>query len=209
MAFDSALVQESEPDEITLRIYGWKPVTLSIGALDSLSAISPDWLERVPLVRRPTSGGILLHDAQEISFSLGGRIGRNTPDPAALECACQQAVGKLASSNEPACATASLSDGVLNVVQKREHDRWLLQGFVTPHGQREPCDLPPHPAGPAPLPTPEVIEGRQLEMRNLVAALGDELEIQWVEETPRPAEVLAANRLLARQFVTRDWHERR
>ena len=64
----------------------------------------------------------------------------------------------------------------------------------------------PHPA---PLPTPEVIEGRQLEMRNLVAALGDELEIQWVEETPRPAEVLAANRLLARQFVTRDWHERR
>ena len=68
MALDAALVAHPPSDEITLRVYGWKPVSLSLGALEPLASISGDWLARVPILRRPTSGGVLFHD-ENVVFS--------------------------------------------------------------------------------------------------------------------------------------------
>jgi len=74
MAVDAALLQACEPHtgKPTLRLYGWKEPTLSIGysqsldrEIDRLRLESQD----IPWVRRPTGGRAILHE-EELTYSV-------------------------------------------------------------------------------------------------------------------------------------------
>src|SRR5690606_17598330 len=68
MVLDLAL-PESAPAEPVLRIYGWQPGTISLGRFQQpdpslLAALAP-----VPVTRRSSGGGAILHDG-ELTYAL-------------------------------------------------------------------------------------------------------------------------------------------
>lgn len=71
MARDEYLLHHDEAGPAVLRLYAWTPATISLGyfqkhtALDSLA----EELRELPVVRRQTGGGAILHD-REITYSL-------------------------------------------------------------------------------------------------------------------------------------------
>ncbi len=72
MAVDFFLAQSIQPeDDPVLRFYGWNPPCLSIGRHQDESLVSRKALKEqgVDLVRRPTGGSAILHDA-ELTYSL-------------------------------------------------------------------------------------------------------------------------------------------
>ncbi len=74
MAIDEALFRKFYENKITptLRIYNWKPASLSIGYFqdpDKELNIAKCKNENIPLVRRITGGGTIFHD-QELTYSL-------------------------------------------------------------------------------------------------------------------------------------------
>ena len=208
MALDSAVVAQPAPDEITLRIYGWKPVSLSLGALAPLAAVSKEWRARVPVLRRPTSGGLMYHDEKEIAFCLGGRVEAITPSASDLECACQRAVKVVVREMGEHDSGPSSIESVLRVSQKREQDTWLLQGFVALAGHLDQGELPERVRGPALMPDAEAIQARQETMRRLADALASEFDVAWSDATAEPHELVLANRLLAERFGSKRWLER-
>lgn len=70
MAVDEALLESARGAGSlpTLRWYGWEVATLSLGYFQSASA-RPDSLADLPLVRRLTGGGAIVHD-RELTYSL-------------------------------------------------------------------------------------------------------------------------------------------
>ena len=61
MALDEALLDSvgSDPAKAVLRTYEWTPPTLSLGYFQSIAEVETDprWAG-VPIVRRPTGGGV-------------------------------------------------------------------------------------------------------------------------------------------------------
>ena len=97
MALDEALLETAREDVLTLRLYGWRPATLSLGRFQRRSAVPPGLSDRFPLVRRPTGGGAIIHGTDEITLSLSGRAGFAPPTPrAAAEWICAAVQGALA-----------------------------------------------------------------------------------------------------------------
>ena len=71
MAIDQALLEHAaEAGVSTLRLYRWKPATVSLGYFQTWSSRSehPPSIE-CPLVRRASGGGAIIHD-QELTYSL-------------------------------------------------------------------------------------------------------------------------------------------
>jgi lipoate-protein ligase A len=70
MGWDDALLDHSSqhPETAWLRTYGWSEPTLSLGYFQTSGAI-PKPLMSLPIVRRPTGGGAILH-AHEITYAL-------------------------------------------------------------------------------------------------------------------------------------------
>lgn len=71
MARDEALLYSLEPLPAALRFYAWDSPTISLGCFqrfDDLSRLYPR-LRSLPVVRRPTGGGAILHD-REITYCL-------------------------------------------------------------------------------------------------------------------------------------------
>ena len=72
MARDEALLEcvAEDPAFAALRLYGWSEPTLSLGYFQSIAdaETNPRW-RGIPLVRRPTGGGALLHD-QEVTYAI-------------------------------------------------------------------------------------------------------------------------------------------
>lgn len=71
MARDEHLLQVPAPAPVSLRIYGWQPPTISLGyfqRFETLSTLPPD-VRSLPVVRRLTGGGAILHD-QEVTYCL-------------------------------------------------------------------------------------------------------------------------------------------
>lgn len=71
MAIDAAVLENVQPDDgWTLRLYGWNPPALSLGYFQTLGSRS---LHRssmdLPLVRRATGGGAIVHH-HELTYSL-------------------------------------------------------------------------------------------------------------------------------------------
>lgn len=71
MARDESLLYASDLAPAALRIYRWSPPTLSLGYFQSMGEIAqlPAAYHALPVVRRLTGGGAILHD-QEITYCL-------------------------------------------------------------------------------------------------------------------------------------------
>ncbi len=71
MAVDEALAQSvSAGGMATLRFYGWRPATLSLGYFQDLGDRAKHAASaRCPVVRRPSGGGAIVHD-RELTYSL-------------------------------------------------------------------------------------------------------------------------------------------
>ncbi|MFH1715576.1 MAG: hypothetical protein ABH857_05245 [Elusimicrobiota bacterium] len=72
MAYDEALLKclESAVKKPVLRFYGWNEKCYSYGYAQKVASLKEQWLEKkLSAVRRPTGGGIVLHE-YDISYSL-------------------------------------------------------------------------------------------------------------------------------------------
>ena len=207
MAFDSALLARASANEITLRVYGWKPETMSLGALETFDSVPQEWRDRVPIVRRPTNGGLLFHNADEISFSLSGQ-GDSSPPADEVECTCLKAFRS--ALNELTENPRSVEDHFV-VCQKRDSDGWLLQGFFAPSGHEKLETLLDSVPRQSRAPSELEFSTRQTRIQGIIAALGHSLDLKWSNDGGKPTgeETLLANRLLAQQFAAFVWLRRR
>src|SRR2546422_813778 len=85
MARDDALLASAlRGAPPTLRLYAWLRPTLSLGAHQSGEDANLHACRRlgVDLVRRPTGGGAVLHDA-EVTYAVSGRLGEE-PFPSSV-----------------------------------------------------------------------------------------------------------------------------
>jgi lipoyl(octanoyl) transferase len=81
MALDEALLRLAPIESIALRLYSWSPATVSLGYFQRRQEV-PSWIDRrYPLVRRLTGGGAIVHQEEEITFSLVGHSARRPPPP--------------------------------------------------------------------------------------------------------------------------------
>lgn len=106
MAFDEALLEAAiRRGETTLRVYRWAEPTLSLGYFQkTLSADLPAALRRLPIVRRLTGGGAILHD-QEWTYSCSLPKGhRLTANPEVLYEAAHLALIRALASHGIAAA---------------------------------------------------------------------------------------------------------
>jgi lipoate-protein ligase A len=82
MAVDETLLRGCEDRAApTLRLYGWKPATLSLGnRQEAGKSHDPEFLRRegIALVRRPTGGRAVLHE-HERTYAVVARRGRSFP----------------------------------------------------------------------------------------------------------------------------------
>lgn len=71
MARDEHLLYAERWRPAALRIYAWNPPTLSLGCFQRFAQIAdlPDELRRLPVVRRQTGGGAIVH-ADEVTYCL-------------------------------------------------------------------------------------------------------------------------------------------
>src|SRR5438874_671169 len=69
MGRDEALLEESVP---TVRLYGWRPATVSLGRAqtedDVDAALARAW--GLDVVRRATGGGAILHNESEVTYAV-------------------------------------------------------------------------------------------------------------------------------------------
>jgi len=112
MARDEALLASAARGAApTLRLYAWIRPTLSLGAHQPGADADLHACRRrgVDLVRRPTGGGAVLHDA-EVTYAVAGRLGRS-PFPYSVvgvyEGIAAALVAALARMNVPAVAGCS------------------------------------------------------------------------------------------------------
>lgn len=71
MARDEHLLYSEEYRPAAIRIYGWSPPTISLGCFQRFAQVAelPEELHYLPVVRRPTGGGAILHD-REVTYCL-------------------------------------------------------------------------------------------------------------------------------------------
>lgn len=71
MARDESLLYDIELAPAALRLYRWEPATISLGYFQRLGDLStqPAEIRALPVVRRTTGGGAILHD-REITYAL-------------------------------------------------------------------------------------------------------------------------------------------
>ncbi len=70
MQIDEGLLNHAvQSGQSTLRFYRWKEPTVSLGYFQKDVGVVPDPLRALPLVRRLSGGGAILHD-QELTYSL-------------------------------------------------------------------------------------------------------------------------------------------
>lgn len=77
MAIDGCLLEQAEAGAAALRLYRWAPPTLSLGYFqryDDPARQAGALLKNLPVVRRCTGGGAILH-ADELTYSLALPIG--------------------------------------------------------------------------------------------------------------------------------------
>ena len=71
MEKDSQLAQQVREGKapLRLRLYGWNRPAVSLGRRQPLRELPPDLLA-MPLVRRPTGGGAVVHSEEELTYAL-------------------------------------------------------------------------------------------------------------------------------------------
>ena len=71
MARDEHLLYSQTCRPAAIRIYAWSPATISLGCFQRFARVAelPPELRSLPVVRRPTGGGAILHD-REVTYCL-------------------------------------------------------------------------------------------------------------------------------------------
>lgn len=92
MAFDESLLDRylatPKPTAPTLRLYGWRPATLSLGKAQTYeTSCSPGYLrdQGIGLVRRPTGGQAVLHEFER-TYAVIGRLDQPPFQGGVLAC---------------------------------------------------------------------------------------------------------------------------
>jgi len=228
MGVDEALLEEAATNGVaTLRCYGWREPTLSLGYFQSAAARAEHAASRgCALVRRASGGGAILHDA-ELTYSfatpvadrLGGGAARLSKEIHAALAAALADWGIAArpwnsppiAGPEPFLCFQRRAPGDLAVdnvkvvgsAQRRQRQAVLQHGSVLLAASRCASELPGlleltgRRIGPA-----ELAE----RFRNALAAL---LNLQWID--PPDPDVLAgrAKQIADGKFANADWTFRR
>ena len=227
MAVDEALLEAAADGVATLRCYGWRESTLSLGYFQRAEDRNEHAASRdCPLVRRASGGGAILHDA-ELTYSftvpvadrLAGDARRLSQEiHAALTTALAEwGVAARPWNFPPAIGPEPLlcfqrrapGDLVVDNVKivgsaQRRHRRAVLQhGSVLLAASRCAPELP----GLFEL-TGQRIEPRELAVR-FHAALAARLSLHWLA-APDPTELARRAQLIAEQkFASASWTLRR
>jgi lipoate-protein ligase A len=71
MEYDLSLLNRSSQDQITLRLYRWKPYCISLGANQDILEINEEKAaaDGIDIVKRPTGGRAILH-SEELTYSV-------------------------------------------------------------------------------------------------------------------------------------------
>ena len=101
MAVDEALLSApTDPDSFTLRLYGWRRPTVSLGYTQPwLNGFDHAHSGEVALVRRLTGGRAVLH-ADELTYAVAGPVDPQTVGTSILSCSRAIATGLAAGIRE-------------------------------------------------------------------------------------------------------------
>ncbi|HEX3998100.1 MAG TPA: lipoate--protein ligase family protein [Pirellulales bacterium] len=232
MALDEALLEAADIDGLaTLRFYGWRKPTLSLGYFQRAAERSVHVASRdCPLVRRASGGGAILHDA-ELTYSLAlptadrlAAAARGLHDSvhaalvealAAMGIDVRIGAGSPAKQNEPflcfqrhGAGDVLLGDAKIAGSAQRRHRGAILQhGSVLLARSRYAPELP----GLAEL------TGRRLDPLELATVfrnrLGERLNLEW--ETSAAQSAIGdrlrtrAEMIVPAKFATAEWLNRR
>lgn len=121
MAIDEAILQavDAGRSPVTLRFYRWSEPTISLGYFQEYAELStqPPAIRSLPVVRRQTGGGAILHD-DEITYSL--------------------VVPLKAPKTDIADLYRLVHDGFIRALQKRHVPIYYRGGTVDGHSRRGP-----------------------------------------------------------------------
>lgn len=239
LALDEALFLNARPETVTLRLYGWRPATLSLGAFQACGEV-PEWLRsRYPLVRRSSGGQAILHREDEITFSLSG-LGnpatgaRQLPDPLWLQKWIHGAFGAVLAASgfqTTAPSPAAPADSFFCYNSITSMDLCLLRpgGFEpekllgTAQRRRGPAwlihgflalssdpDIPGSVGLLEALPAPTSAEGlRDRLLSALAEGLTRAMDLPFTEGGLTPEEARLADRLVVSRFGSRAWLHRK
>lgn len=235
MAIDQAILDLVQADGVpTLRFYGWINPTLSLGYFQSLSDRTKHVVSKdLPLVRRSTGGGAIIHD-NELTYSLClplvDRFSSDLVDiyraahDAIIQAFAQQHVflGRFIDSGIGPQTTDSPSPEPLLCFQRRTADDLVLSGYkiVGSAQRRSARALLQHgsillsASSSAPeLPGVHELTSRIIQVDNLRSSvaqhLAEALNIQWSKEDVPANTLMHGEKVLRERFRTQAWNARR
>ncbi len=230
MAIDAAILESARPEQgPTLRLYSWKAPTLSLGYFQSIDQRSVH-LEslRLPVVRRGTGGGAIVHD-RELTYSLVRPAAVRVPGaaPAVYRAVhdvfaeCLADYGIRAIRFAESWGIPPRQEPFLCFQRRTAEDLIVNQYKVLGSAQRRGAAavlqhgsllLAASPAAPQ-LPGLRELCGRSLPAHDIFASISQKLgalwEVQWASGELTAAERAAASGRLANRFAAEAWTQRR
>lgn len=234
MALDEALLEQATPDAPpTVRFYGWSEPTVSLGYFQEHTARyghPPSCHCR--LIRRPSGGGAIVHDAGELTYSV--TLGANhalanrpkdlytrvhaaiiaTMRPLGVELTLCSHSPQEVDRTCPFLCFQRREPGdillghhkVMGSAQRRRRGAVLQHGSLLLRGSQHAPELP----GLVELsrPWPHSVEPKEFVDR-IVLNLGQVFGGGCVRGEPARSELELASSLMAKKFDTQDWTERR
>ncbi len=236
MALDEALARRLESDQAVFRLYSWSCPTISLGRNEPTRQTSPSEVD-IPLVRRPTGGRAVLHEA-EVTYavvvparSLGGARATYSAVNRALARG-PEALGapvRLAAAREGAQALPPEAGPCFDVpapgeivaggrklvgsAQVRFDDVLLQHGSILLTGTQAGLGVLSSGAagGPDPMTLGELVE--DVDFDSVAMALASAMEHSfgstWSRGTYTKDEMEAARALVEEKYSTPEWTWRR
>lgn len=228
MAVDEVLLaRAAEQGDWTLRLYGWREATVSLGYFQQLAERDGHAPSRqCPLVRRASGGGAIVHD-REITYSLAAPVGRAPDASRRLYRHVHEAlVDVLAHLGVSArlCEAAPPQHGCEPFLCFQRHtagDLLLDDAKIAGSAQRRRLDavlqhgsllLGTSPAAPE-LPGVESLSGLQLPTAEwsplLSAAISSNLTLRTMPSELTLSEHQRAVRVAESKYAQADWNHRK
>lgn len=230
MAIDAAILARARPESgPTLRFYSWTEPTLSLGYFQSLDQRTLHVeSEQLPVVRRSTGGGAIVHDC-ELTYSLvipasGGSLGAAPRVYHAVHDAfaqCLAEFGVRATRFADSGAAAPAGKPFLCFQRRTDEDLVVNQYKVLGSAQRRGSGgllqhgsllLTTSSAAPQ-LPGIAELSGRRITINDLVRPISEKLgawfEVQWNEAELLACERATANSIASERFSSKAWTQRR
>jgi lipoate-protein ligase A len=219
LALDEAMLSLAAPGTLVLRLYGFRPGAMILGARDAFASVDGAIRERRPVVRRAGAGPAALVREEDLGFSLALAQGRRRSAAPDLRSLAAAAVLGAAAALAPTEAGAGPERIFLLFPRRRGAvEQW--SGVVFLGAAREN-------GGPAgllqPLAERDVAPDDLEDFRDAaMAALRSSFEARigraltdpgpppsFAEAPPTPEELRLANRLCVERFAAPAWTHRR